>query len=245
MDGLLTLFRWVHIAAGATGLVVYWVPILTKKGGSTHRRFGTLFKWSAYVVLSAAALAIGTRLTDSLMRGIGPWEAPSEFAFMAFLGYLTIITGIMIRHGVRVLEHKADLSRMNRPLDRGLARLSVAASLGVVAYALYFSPPNRMILFALSPIGIFVGKGILDAVGGKRTVRNAWLLEHLGAMLGAGIAFHTAFAVFGLTRLFDLGITGWAAVLPWILPTLVGLPATTLWTRKVQRGPAPPARTIP
>ncbi len=244
MEALLDLLRGVHIAAGATGLVVYWVPIFTRKGGRNHRRFGVIFKWSAYVVLAAAATAIVVRLVDSALQGIGIRDAPGLFAFMAFLGYLTIVTWIMIRHGVRVLDHKADITRMNRRLDRWLAVAAMASSVALVAYALYFAPPSRLILLALSPIGLLVGKGILDAIRGKRTERNAWLLEHLGAMLGAGIAFHTAFAVFGLTRLFDIGVTGWTAVVPWILPALIGVPATALWTRKYRRTPAPQARTV-
>ena len=54
-------------------------------------------------------------------------------------------------------------------------------------------------------------------------------------MIGAGIAFHTAFAVFGSSRLFDIGLTGWIAVIPWVLPAAIGIPATILWTRHYRR----------
>jgi hypothetical protein len=50
-------------------------------------------------------------------------------------------------------------------------------------------------------------------------------------MIGAGIAFHTAFAVFGARQLFQLSPQGWAAVLPWVLPAAVGIPAIAVWTR--------------
>ncbi len=64
---------------------------------------------------------------------------------------------------------------------------------------------------------------------------RGWMYEHLGAMLGAGIAFHTAFAVFGASRLFDIGLTGWVSVIPWVLPAAVGIPATIIWTRSYRR----------
>ena len=54
-------------------------------------------------------------------------------------------------------------------------------------------------------------------------------------MIGGGIAFHTAFAVFGMNQLFNLGLSGWLAVVPWILPAMIGIPATALWTRHYQR----------
>ena len=30
----------VHIAAGVVALLVFWVPLVTKKGGTVHRRVG-------------------------------------------------------------------------------------------------------------------------------------------------------------------------------------------------------------
>jgi len=42
----------VHIAAGAVALSVFWVPLVTKKGGRTHRRAGWVY------VVAAATLAI-------------------------------------------------------------------------------------------------------------------------------------------------------------------------------------------
>ena len=63
----------------------------------------------------------------------------------------------------------------------------------------------------------------------------AWFYSHLGSMLGGGIAFHTAFLVFGLGRFVSLDIPGVLAVLPWLLPTLIGIPAIVLWTRHYRR----------
>ena len=54
-------------------------------------------------------------------------------------------------------------------------------------------------------------------------------------MLGGGIAFHTAFAVFGGARLFDLGLEGGLAVIPWVLPALIGVPAIAIWVRHYKK----------
>ncbi len=235
MEILLGGLRWVHIVAGFTGLAAFWVPILTRKGGRQHRFFGKIFKYCAYLLLGAAGLSISLRFSDAAMQGIGPRDEPSNFAFLIFLAYLTVVTFIGIRHGVQVLMNKADLTGMNRRWDNFLAWTAIAASLFLIVYALYYNPPIKIVLFALSPIGFGTGFGIRKVIQGRRPERKAWFYEHMGTMIGMGIAFHTAFAVFGSARLFDLGLSGWTAVIPWITPALIGMPAGAIWTRYYQR----------
>lgn len=235
METFLDTLRWVHVVAGFTGLAAFWIPIFTRKGGRHHRLYGKVFKYCAYLVLAAAGLAIAIRLGGALGRGIGPRDDPGGFSFAVFLGYLTVVTFIGLRHGIGVLQHKQGLAGMDRPLDRALAWVAIASSIALVAYAVWYSPPMQILLFALSPIGLATGLGILKAIGGRRTERKAWFYEHMGAMMGTGVAFHTAFAVFGATRIFELQLSGWIAIVPWIAPALIGAPAITLWTRHYQR----------
>jgi len=235
MEFALDMLRHTHVAAGFIGLAAFWVPIFTRKGAKYHRLFGKVFKYCAYIVLGAAFVAVIYHVTNALQRGVGPLQNPENFAFLTFLGYLTVVTYVGLQHGIGVLEHKPDLTRMNRPMDNVLAWIAIAASLGLIGYALYFSPPNRILLFALSPIGFGIGFGIRKAIRGRRPGKKAWFYEHMGAMMGTGIAFHTAFAVFGISRLIDLGLEGWSAVIPWITPTVIGIPAITIWTKHYQK----------
>ena len=149
------------------------------------------------MVLIGAMLSVSVHIVDALVAGDGPRQSPGGFAFWIFLGYLAVVTFIILRHGVSVLENK-DLARMNTSMNRFLASMAIVASFALIAYTLYFNPPIKVILFALSPIGV-------------------------------------SFAVFGLGRLFNLGLTGLVAVVPWILPTLIGVPAFVIWTRHYQR----------
>ena len=65
-----------------------------------------------------------------------------------------------------------------------------------------------------------------------RPTPMAWWYKHMECMLVAGIAFHTAFLVFGARSLFGGSlIEGSWSFLPWVLPTAVGLPAVHFWTR--------------
>ncbi|MFT5098897.1 MAG: hypothetical protein ACI9HY_001011 [Planctomycetaceae bacterium] len=235
MDFLVDGIRWVHVSAGFVGLAAFWVPIFAHKGGINHRFFGKIFKYCAYIVLGGAMLSVVLHIGVGLSEGAGPRQSPGSFAFVVFLGYLAFVTFIGLRHGLQVLENKKDIMTMDTSVNRSMAWLAIFASAGLITYNIYFQPPNMIVLFALSPIGFGIGSGILKAIKGKRPEKKVWFYEHMGAMIGTGIAFHTAFAVFGISRLFDLGLDGWIAVIPWILPALIGIPGTVIWTRYYKR----------
>ena len=227
--------RLVHVVFGFVGLAAFWVPVFSRKGARRHVFFGRIFVRTAYVVLAGAALATLLRVAGLVERGVGVAGNPLLWAFIVFLGYLTYVTFVVVRHGMGVLRHKQAPGALRTPLNVALAWGAIAASLGLIAFAAVVKPGNAILLYALSPIGIATGFGNLRYLRSARPGEREWLFEHLGAMLGAGIAFHTAFAVFGATRLFDIGLTGWVAVIPWVLPAAIGIPATALWTRHYRR----------
>ena len=235
MNSLAEGARFVHVLFGAIGLAAFWIPVVTRKGATNHIRFGKVFVWSAYIVLSAAAIALLARVSGLTSRGVGPSDEPSLYAFIVFLGYLTMVTFVSVRHGMTVLRFKDSPASLKTPLNTGLAFSAIAASTFIILYALIVSPPNSILLFALSPIGLGIGSGILQYTRMESPSKRQWMYEHLGAMLGSGIAFHTAFAVFGVTRLFDIGLVGWVAIIPWVAPAAIGIPAITLFTRHYQR----------
>ena len=63
----------------------------------------------------------------------------------------------------------------------------------------------------------------------------SWWYEHMGSMLAGGIAFHTAFLVIGAGRVLSAHLSGFYAVIPWILPSLIGIPATRVWIAYCRR----------
>jgi hypothetical protein len=88
---------------------------------------------------------------------------------------------------------------------------------------------------ALSPIGFLIGLGDLGFARRPYPSPMAWWYEHMGSMLGGGVAFHTAFLVLGAGRLSGISINGAWAMVPWLLPTIVGVPASEIWTRYYRR----------
>jgi hypothetical protein len=243
MSLLLDVNRWIHVVFGFLGLAAFWVPILTRKGAKQHRRFGRVFRYSAMVVITAAGISITLHLLRLLLAGQSPAMNPVGWAILVFLGYLALVTGVMLSHGIAVLGAKRDLRKLNTIYHRLLAWLSISGSLIIIGWALYWQPPNAFLLYALSPLGIVIGVGMLKLCRMPADDPKTWLYEHLGAMLGTGIAFHTAFAVFGVNRLLHFELPGMLMVIPWLLPTALGIPASIMWKRHYRRKALLPARS--
>jgi len=239
MDLFLDANRWLHIVFGFIGLAAFWFPIFARKGGPTHRAAGKVFRYSAMVVVSAAGLAVVLNILRALVEGHSISANPAGWAFIVFLGYLALVTGGILSHGFGVLRQKRDLTALDTPYRRATAWALIGASVFIVGWGLYWQPPNAILLYALSPVGIGNGLGILAVLNGRRAGPGQWKLEHLNALIGCGVAFHTAFAVFGMSRFVALDLPGAWQVLPWIMPAVIGLPAGMLWTRYYRRRMTP------
>ena len=55
---------------------------------------------------------------------------------------------------------------------------------------------------------------------------GAWLDRHVWHMCGTGVAFHTAFIVFGANRLFGFQLPGAWQLIPWVAPPIIGMSLT-------------------
>ncbi len=231
MDIIHEILRYTHIIGGFVGLFLFWIPIFSKKGGKIHRQTGKYWSWLGRVVVLSALAGLFLYIPQIIEKNV----SPNNYAFLLFLGYLSIVTYVIIAFGVAVLDSKKDPKVMNTAYWKTMLAICFAASIFIISFALIVKPGSMAVLLALSPIGILTGFQILQYIRGKQGSPKAWLYEHLNSMLGAGIAFHTAFAVFGITRIFDIGLEGTIAIIPWILPALIGIPAQFIWKRHYQK----------
>jgi hypothetical protein len=200
-----------------------------------------VFTWAAYVVIATAIVTATVRLLWPVeVSRLPAGAAPEVIARVVeqsrvlgtFLLYLGIVTLAGLHHGLAVLRAR----RAGRPLrtftHSALNWLSIGASAVVVGLGLWFRQP---ILLALSPIGILGGIEGLKYARRPAPSRMSWWYEHMGGMLGTGVAFHTAFLVFGARQMFGLSGDGLLAIVPWILPTAIGIPAISIWTNYYRR----------
>ena len=243
VDLAMNVLVLAHVATGFVGLAAFWVPLFARKGGRVHVQAGRVFTYCAYVVTLSAVTASAGRIVAYQAQGIGPADRPESYGFALFLGYLGVVTFAMVRHAVRVVATRRSPETLRTPFHEALAWASIAGSVVVIAFALGVWSDASPILLGLSPIGLFTGPGMLRLMRRPGARRMGWFYSHLGSMLGGGIAFHTAFAVFGAQRLWVYELAGPLAVVPWLLPTAIGIPAIIVWTRYYRRKfePAAPA----
>ncbi len=234
MADLFAGIRWLHIAAGTLALLLFWIPVIAPKGGRLHIRIGWVYAVCMSVVvltaLGMSALAflypIGVRRFD---RPLSPDEA-SRFVrmsrvFAAFLAYLAGVTLAAGWQGIWALKTRRDPKSMRTPFTLAL---NVAVGLAGLAVLYLGTRMSSAPLMALSPIGPFLVIGNLRYLLRGPATRMAWWYEHLGSMLGTGIAGYTAFLVFGGSRLFPgVARTPFYAIF-WVLPSLIGIPAIYL-----------------
>jgi uncharacterized membrane protein len=224
---MLTSILYLHIAGGSAALLSMFIPLLTKKGGMSHRRAGWVFVSGMTVVSITALLLAGTRwATDPTPQGR---EAG------AFLFFISILTATSVSGGVRVLRAKTRTTRHRHPWDLGLPALLTGSSIAAAVYGL--STGNHLFT-AFSVIGLFGGGGHLAYWMTPPTHPMHWWFEHMSSMLGGCIAATTAFLVVNAS---NLGVETFSLAV-WLTPSIVGVPAIAIWTRHYKRKFAPVAR---
>lgn len=175
--------------------------------------------------------------------GTHPEELPADPAHLAdaatdlrmfsvFLAYLGVITLASVHHGVRAMRTRRDVSALRTPFHTALNGVAIMSSAVVLLFGIL---TGEIPLIALSPLGILVGLPNLRYARRPKASKMAHWYEHMGAMIGGGIAFHTAFAVFGIQRFIQYSSEGFVGVLPWILPGVVGSVATSVWQKHYRR----------
>jgi hypothetical protein len=224
LPALYKLALSIHVLAGIIGFAAFWTPAIARKGGDTHVRFGRIF-------YNAACVVVVTGLAMAVIIAIAPPPGRPR-VLAAFLGYLLLITFAPVHHGVRVLETRQEPERLRTRFHTLLNGAAIVAAAGMVALAVAARQP---VFAALSPIGVLVGVGNLRYARRAQTSHMAWWYEHMRAMLAGGIAFHTAFLVIGAGRFVGPHLTGWTAVVPWVLPAAIGIPATRIWVGYYRR----------
>jgi hypothetical protein len=221
---MLTSILYLHIAGGSAALLSMFIPLVTKKGGLTHRRAGWVFVSGMTIVSITALLLAGARwATDS---------TPREREAGAFLFFVSILTATSVSAGVRVLRAKTRSTAHRHPWDLGLPALLTVSS---IAAAIYGLSTGNYLFTAFSVIGMLGGGGSLAYWLTPPSHPMHWWFEHMSSMLGACIAATTAFLVVNAS---NLGLETFSLIV-WLAPTLVGVPTIAIWTRYYRRKFAP------
>jgi hypothetical protein len=114
--------------------------------------------------------------------------------------------------------------------------LNIAAACGAVAIGLI---AEQYFIAGISVIGFLIGFGAIGQWRKPPEHPRFWLKEHIGGMIGAGIATHIAFASIGLRQLFPEMDTSVISIWPWLAPVIIGFVAAGLAEKRYVDGGAP------
>jgi len=189
----------LHIVSGTIGLITMWVPIIGKKGGPTHRRWGRIF---AHALLFTGIVAIGISIVTLLYPlETHPFSDDAELVrglFGWMMLYLATLTIMLSRYGMWCIQNKANHTGNRHALNYFLqaATFITAVNCAWQGYAI-----NQPLMIGISIIGI------LSAVLNTRFILQSapppseWLIQHTRGLVGAGISVYTAFFAFGAVNL--------------------------------------------
>lgn len=232
---------YLHIIAGGIALVVFWVPIVAKKGSAIHTRFGSYFTSLMYAVSLSGLVMSLMVLSDPIAVRLPTADMSSEQIerfirinrdSSIFLLMLSLLVLTSVRQSLLVLKAKADRSILRKPAELSLVLLLGFAGLWVG----YLGTTKGVVLFQIfAGISVFNSAATLHYIFKKTFLKREWLIAHLGNIIGAGIGCYTAFFAFGGRQFFSDILPGIWQIVPWILPAVVGLFATHFANKKYRK----------
>lgn len=213
----------IHIPVGTLALILFWIPVGVKKGSTLHRKVGRYYYYAMWIVLISAFLMC----ICNLIMG--------NYVSAAFLGYLSVITSYPLWYSYEILNQDmvwTDRYFMIRKIFSILIFLSSIAMFLLGAIKFNFQNMGTVMAF----FGLLGIPAIRDIRMTKEyaTSKETKMKMHIQGTIISGIAAYTAFFAFGGSR-FLMGVLQLDAqwmILPWTLPTVLGLIYSRYMKRK-------------
>jgi hypothetical protein len=205
--------RWMHILAGFTAFFIAPVPLLTAKGGKTHRRWGKIYFW-AMAVVAATAMVL------ALWRPI------------LFLAFIAVFSFYFAFRGYRVLSRKRPLQGEGpRAIDWAAAVLALLGSVALIVLGIVRPSPVwvqlSVVAIVFGVIGVAIAASDLWKFIHPPADQNFWWYAHMGGMIGSYIAAVSAFSVVNFHFL--------PPAVRWLWPSAIGVPGIFIWVGYYQR----------
>ena len=235
---------YLHIAVGFFALLLFWIPMIARKGSFNHKRFGRYFVIAMYTIAASGLLMSGLDLAMPIeIHGLGVelddaerQRAVSQIRESAlFLFSLSVLVLTTTRHGSLVIRHKENRQPLRTTLHSALCTSLLLVGL-LLLWQARVSGSTLFLIFGL--LEVFIATGNLRYSFKKTLQPKEWWIEHLGALIGSGIGAYTAFFVFGGSRLFN-SLFGDAfsdlSIILWIAPGVIGSIAIGLFSRHYRK----------
>jgi hypothetical protein len=216
----------LHIASGASALLLFWTAALMRKGTPRHRWIGQL-----YLLSMLGVIISGVPLAHALIGRGQPVGA-------LFLSYLLLLVSSACWNAWRAIRDRGD-RRAYFGFTYWFLTVTVGAG-GAAMIALGLHAGSALLM-------VFGSIGVLALLGSVHAWRRApadpkwWLKEHYGAMIGNGVATHIAFIGVGLRNAIPALDPQLLQAIAWFGP-LLGAVIATLWLQRRYGRSTPRAR---
>ncbi len=200
----------IHIFSGFLSLVIFWIPMFTKKGGKNHRKLGQIYvKLMWVVVITSFLLSVKNLYIGRTNVGL-------------FLGFIAFLTANPLWYGIAVLKNKKKLSPSYKRNHFLFQVLVFVLGVSLLTYGIYLGGSGSASLFLI--FGILGFTNIVPIVNELRNPQETtnWFKDHYVGMISSAIAAYTAFFVFGASKFLGELLSGNWQVVPWVAPTVVG-----------------------
>ncbi|MFK8032304.1 MAG: hypothetical protein AB8G18_18910 [Gammaproteobacteria bacterium] len=243
MTQLFNLFLITHVAAGAASLIFFWIPVAVKKGSKLHIRSGHWYARCMYLVAYSSLILsafimndpIGLKHAGDNLTASQAFEIATERRGVAlFLFAIGVLVVSNLRHGLLTLDEKASRER-----TRSASHTSLNIGLGLLALILAYTgyQQSSVLFYVFAALCSFTAFSNLRYAWRKTVDRGARIQSHLASMIGAGIASHTAFFVFGASRFLGEALSGNWQLVPWVAPGVIGALIINRLSRRYVRKP--------
>ena len=185
----LTYFLHIHAVVGVLALITFWVAALARKGGVYH-----IFAGRTYLIAMLFVLATTIPLIVHFLE-------KQDFQRSLTLAYLFFVTfsGLLLLYRSIVMKRALETYRgLFYKLWGGF--MTVFASF--IFYLSIVNPllPKKILLFAFSSIGFFIGVSMMWFAF-HRASKRWWLNQHLNGAMVVFAATHASFFGLGLRKL--------------------------------------------
>ena len=209
MEDTVKVLIYIHAFFGGIGLISGIGSIIAKKGSALHKKMGKLF-----------TIGLLTSTFISIPMSCMPNH---KNTFLLLIGLFTIY---LVLAGNRALlfkiKEKADFK--DKLISGSMLLFSfIMITLGL--YGIINNSTTNILYLIFGGFGLFLTIKDFKFYRHPKSIKNGWLISHIGKMVGALIASITAFLVAGL---------GLGHIITWILPSIIGTIYIVYWIRKMK-----------
>lgn len=208
MEETIKIFIYIHAFFGGVGLITGIGSIIVKKGSELHKRLGKLF-------------SIGM-ITSSLISLPIAWMPNHQNIFLFLIGLFTIYL-VLVGNRALMFKKKKKGTLIDNLISGSMLFFALVMIILGIYYLLTGGSTGILFLF-FGAFGMLLSIKDFKFYKNTQRARNAWLISHLGKMIGALIASITAFIVAGL---------GIGSLIAWTLPSVLGTVYIMYYKRKM------------